>query len=299
VLAAIPYTTFPEIDLGPVSLRSFGLLVAAGVVAGAVLGARLGERWGVSSDETFGLATRLVIAGVVGARLTWVVTHLDQIDSPLDVVAVWQGGLQFSGGFILAILVGIPVVRKWGRLLRWRMLDAVITGLALGICIGRLGCYAVGEHLGRDSTSFFLAVRYEGGATREGPPLLGQTIHNAALYEFLHLGVLTGLLLWLVVRRRAPAGTAVGVFCLWYGVARFATDFLRGYDDTVAGLTGAQFMCLALIPAGIYILARVRPRLATLAEEETDEGDPDPEAPDDPAPDGVPAPGRASGSAEG
>ena len=309
MLAAIPYTTFPQIDIGPVSLRSFGLLVAAGVIAGAILGARLGERWGVSADETFGLATRLVIAGVVGARLTWVVTHLDQIDSPLDVIAVWQGGLQFSGGFIAAILVGIPVVRKWPRLLRWRMLDAVITGLALGLCIGRLGCYAVGEHLGRTTTSFFLAVRYDGGATREGPPAIGQTVHNTALYEFLHLGVLTALLYWLIVHRRAKPGTAIGVFCVWYGVARFGTDFLRGYDDTVAGLTGAQFMCLALIPTGIYILARVRPRLARLEAEEaeasaaTEAAAPDEpvEANEGPEAEGAPPAARsgATGSAEG
>ena len=82
--------------------------------------------------------------------------------------------------------------------------------------------------------------------------------------------MLTALLYWLIVHRHAKPGTAVGVFCLWYGVARFGTDFLRGYDDTVAGLTGAQFMCLALVPAGLYILLRVRPRLGALEAAEAE-----------------------------
>jgi phosphatidylglycerol:prolipoprotein diacylglycerol transferase len=263
VLAAIPYTTVPEIDLGPVTLRSFGLLVALGVVVGAMVAARLGEQIGIATDDTISLATRLVVAGVVGARLTWVVTHLSEIDSPIDVIAVWEGGLQFSGGFIAAIIVGLPVFRTWDRLTRWRMLDRIVTGLAIGLAIGRIGCYAVGEHLGAESTSFFLGSRYDGGATREGPPLVGQVIHNTSLYEMLHLLVLFVVLLWLL-RRRVTPSTVLATFLVWYGLARFGTDFLRGYDDTVLGLTGAQWMCLALVPAGLFILARVRPRLAAL-----------------------------------
>jgi len=261
VLAAIPYTTFPKIDLGPFSIRTFGLMVALGVMLGAWIASRVGERWGVPADDTISLATKLVIAGVIGARITWVLTHLDQIDSPLDVVAVWKGGLQFSGGFILAVIVGLPTFRKWSRLTRWRMLDGLALGLTVGLAVGRMGCYSVGEHLGKATTSFFLAVRYDGGVTREGPPEIGQVIHNTALYEMLHLVVLAGLLWW-VLRKRPVPGSLIGIFCVWYGVARFGTDFLRGYDDTKLGLTGAQWMCVALVPAGLFILLRVRRSLA-------------------------------------
>jgi len=261
VLAAIPYTTFPKIDLGPFSIRTFGLMVALGVMLGAWIASRVGERWGVPADDTISLATKLVIAGVIGARITWVLTHLDQIDSPLDVVAVWKGGLQFSGGFILAVIVGLPTFRKWSRLTRWRMLDGLALGLTVGLAVGRMGCYSVGEHLGKATTSFFLAVRYDGGVTREGPPEIGQVIHNTALYEMLHLVVLAGLLWW-VLRKRPVPGSLIGIFCVWYGVARFGTDFLRGYDETKLGLTGAQWMCVALVPIGLYILIRVRRSLA-------------------------------------
>lgn len=261
MLAAIPYTTFPKIDLGPFSIRTFGLMVAIGVMLGAVIASRLGERWGVPQDDTIALATRLVVAGVIGARITWVLTHMDQIDSPVDIVAVWKGGLQFSGGFLAAVIVGVPTFRKWSRITRWRMLDGLALGLTVGLAFGRIGCISVGEHLGRATTSFFLATRYDGGLTREGPPQLGQVIHNTAVYELMHLVVLA-LLLWWILRQRPVPGSLIGWFCVWYGVARFGTDFLRGYDETKLGLTGAQWMCVALVPAGLYILIRVRRSLA-------------------------------------
>ncbi len=284
-LAAIPYTTFPGIDLGPLTLQTFGLLVAIGVVVGITVAARLGEEVGRPADDTINLGVKLVVAGVVGARLTWVLTHLDQIDSPIDVIAVWEGGLQFSGGFIAAVLIGLPTFLRWDRLVRWRMLDRVMLGLALGLAIGRIGCYAVGEHLG-GLTSFPLGTRYDGGETREGnggsDRLLevGDVIHNTSLYEMLHVFVLAGFMWWLIRRRSAP-GTAFGVFLIWYGVGRFSTDFLRIYDDTVAGLTGAQLMCLALIPTGLWVLVWVRPRLGRLAATEVDnDADADADVPD-------------------
>lgn len=260
MLAAIPYTTFPEIDLGPFSIRTFGLMVALGVMVGAMIASRIGERWGVPADDTIGLATRLVVAGVIGARLTWVLTHLDQIDSAVDVVAVWEGGLQFSGGFIAGVLVGIPTFRKWSRLTRWRMLDGFALGLAVGLAFGRVGCYAVGEHLG-GPTSFFLGSRYDGGSTREGPPAIGQVIHNTSLYEGLYLLVIAALLWWILRQRPVPS-SLIGWYCLLYGAARFSSDFLRTYDDTVLGLTGAQWLMLVLIGAGLVILTRVRRSLA-------------------------------------
>lgn len=282
MLAAIPYTTFPTIELGPLNLRTFGLMVAVGVLLGAWVAAVYGERFGVPRDETYRVGTWMVLAGIIGSRLTWVVTHTDQIDSPGDVIAIWEGGIQFSGGFIFAVLVGLPFFKRWRRVLRWQLLDGYALGLSLGLALGRIGCYAVGEHFGRTS-DFFLASRYDGGEVREprlGDELLtqGTTFHNTALYEFLYLIVLfVGLGgLVLAARRRgrelAP-GTLVGSFVLFYGVARFLSDTLRVNDERVASMTGAQWMSLVLVPAGITILWKVRPRLVALAADEAASAD--------------------------
>lgn len=282
VLSAIPYTTFPTIELGPLNLRTFGLMVALGVLVGAWLAANYAERYGIERDETYRVATWMVLAGIIGSRLTWAATHTDQIENPVDVIAIWEGGIQFSGGFLVALIVGLPFFRRWSRLQRWRMLDGYAFGLTLGLAIGRIGCYSVGEHFGR-TTDFFLGTRYDGGEVREPflgdrPLAVGETFHQTALYEFLYLVILFVVMAAFVLRsRRAgrePApGTLVGAFVLVYGVCRFVIDSLRVNDERVAGLTGAQWMSLAMIPAAAFILLKVRPRLAALAAEAGEAGE--------------------------
>ena len=272
MFAGIPYHTFPDFEIGPLTVRTFGALVGLGVLIGAWVAARDVERWGVPREETYQLATRMVVAGIIGSRVTWVLSHLDEIDSPIDVIAIWEGGIQFSGGFIAAIVIGFPTFRRWSPWLRWRSLDGYALGLTIGLAIGRIGCYSVGEHFGR-TTDFFLGTTYEGGGTQESfigdePLVEGMTFHNTALYEFGHLLALFALMVALRARARArdrelPPGTIMGLFVLWYGVGRFATDLLRVNDETVLGLTGAQWMSVVLVPVGLWVLLRVRHRVPT------------------------------------
>jgi phosphatidylglycerol:prolipoprotein diacylglycerol transferase len=292
VLAAIPYTTFPTIDLGLFQLRTFGLLVGAGVLLGSWLAGRYIEpRAGIPREEVYRMATRLVVAGVIGARITWDISHWDQIGSPLDLIAVWQGGLQFSGGFLGAIVFGLPFFRKWDRRQRWIALDGYAYGLSLGLAIGRIGCYSVGEHFGSVS-NFFLAVRYDGGTVREpdlgGVPLVPgvTTFHNTALYEFLYLLLLFGILN-VLLRRKVGVSVLMGTFCLVYGVSRFSTDFLRVNDEQILGFTGAQFLMAGIALASLWIFFVVRPKLAAAAGAQAEVDEPDDETgvlvPDEPA----------------
>ena len=277
MFAGIPYETFPDFELGPLTIRSFGVFVGIGVLVGAWVAARYIERWGVPREDTYSLATRMVVAGIIGSRVTWVLTHLDRIEDPVDVIAIWEGGIQFSGGFIAAIIFGFPTFRRWDPKLRWRSLDGYAYGLTIGLAIGRIGCYSVGEHFGR-TTEFFLGTTYEGGSTQEDfigtePLVEGMTFHNTALYEFLHLLVLFGLMSWLIARARRRdehllPGTLMGLFTIWYGVARFLTDLVRVNDDTTFGLTGAQWMSVVLVPVGLWVLLRVRHRAADLPDDE-------------------------------
>ena len=268
MLAAIPYTTFPTIALGPLELRTFGFVVAIGVLIGAWLAARYAEEHGVPRDTTYSLAMRMVLAGVIGSRITWVASHLDDLDSPWEAFAIWQGGLQFSGGFVFAVIAGYPVYRHWNRLTRWHSLDGYAFGLAIGLGIGRIACYSVGEHFGR-LTSFPLAVRYDGGEVRENslgdvPLEPGMVFHHTALYELLYMLVIFGAIGWVLYGRkpRPTPGLAMALFTGLYGISRFASDALRVNDERLLGLTGAQFMCLALVPTSAWIFFRVRKVLA-------------------------------------
>ena len=268
MLTAIPYTTFPEIEIGPLSLRTFGLVVAVGVLLGAWLAARYGEEFHIPRDTTYSLAMRMVVAGVIGSRITWVLSHLDELESPVDAIAIWQGGLQFSGGFVFAVIAGYPIYRHWNRLTRWHSLDGYAYGLSIGLGIGRIGCYAVGEHFG-SLTSFPLGVRYDGGSVREVflgtvPLEPGMVFHQTALYELIYMVALFLLLTYVLYGRkeRPRPATAMAIFCGYYGVARFASDSLRVNDERVLGLTGAQYLCLVLLGTSAWVWFRVRPQLA-------------------------------------
>jgi len=252
LVAGIAYPTFPAIEIGPIRLMTFGLFVALGVIVGIYVAARRNERYGITRSETERVGLILVGIGFVGARLLWVVTHLDEIQSPIDVVAVWDGGLQFSGGFITAILLAPVLTRKWPKDRRWELLDGAVLGLAVGQAVGRLGCVAVGEHLG-GPTDFFLGWTYTGGTVIEGPLEVGVTYHNAALYEFLWLIPIILVLLFLD-NRRVPAGVMAGTFAILYGVGRFLTDFVRINDERLWGLTGAQYMTIALTAFGAWVV---------------------------------------------
>jgi phosphatidylglycerol:prolipoprotein diacylglycerol transferase len=305
VFAEIPYTTFPNIELGPLNLRTFGLMVALGVLVGCWVAAAYSERFGIARDETYRMGTWVVLAGIVGARLTWALTHTDQIHNPVDVIAIWEGGIQFSGGFICGLIAALPFIRRWGKLQRWQVLDGWVLGVTAGLAIGRIGCYSVGEHFGRTS-DFFLAVRYDGGQVREQslgdtPLQLGTTFHNAALYEALYMAALFAVLGALVLRahrrgREVAPGTLGGIFLVYYGVMRWLSDSLRVNDERVLGMTGAQWMCLVMIPFGVWVLWKVRPAMARLAAE----ADAEAEADAGPEPGGEAAPeGEAATPPEG
>ena len=188
---------------------------------------------------------------------------------PLEVVresALY--GLSFSTSetvpvitlFVAAALLAPVLTRSWPAGRRWVFLDGAVLGLAVGQMIGRVGCYAVGEHLG-GPTDFFLGVTYQGGVTIEGPLDIGATYHNTSLYEILWLIPII-LILVVLDRRDARPGIMTAIFCIWYGTFRFLTDFLREYDTTVFGLTGAQYGSLALIAVGIWVLATTSRREA-------------------------------------
>ncbi|HEX2850218.1 MAG TPA: prolipoprotein diacylglyceryl transferase family protein [Acidimicrobiales bacterium] len=276
VATTIPYHSFPLIHLGPITLRTFGLTSALGVLLGVRLLTAHLRRVDIDADRITSLAVWIVLFGFVGARLTFVLSHAgDYVSEPWRVVAVWEGGLQFFGGFVLAIGFLLWWLRRNPDVPGLVLADGLALGLAAGLIVGRVGCFAVGEHLGHE-TRFPLAIHYLGGTTVEGPLAIGVRVHSTALYEGLGLVVLLALLFTLR-RRGVRPGTLLGVFTLWYGIQRFSTDFLRAYDKRVLGLTGAQYTCIALVAFGAWWLLTHRRDVAAgeVAREAAGEGGPE------------------------
>src|SRR5205823_3478081 len=200
----------------------------------------------------YALLTRAAIGAIVGARVAYVINHLGDYSSPIEVLKVWHGGISLLGGFAGAILLALPKMRA-ERLSFWKVMDAAAPGIALGVIIGRIGDLIVADHLGKQ-TSFFLGYKcppadvstaFPCNGRGVGPNVPGMIVHQTALYDLILTVVLLAALLWL--RRRARFdGFVVEVFGAWYGAQRILEDFLRE-DKRYLGMTGSQWTSAIVI----------------------------------------------------
>ncbi|MFC1605051.1 prolipoprotein diacylglyceryl transferase [Planctomycetota bacterium] len=148
-----------EIPFIHLTVRSFGLMMVIGFIMGLFLIGRLGRKIASNPQLVTNLALYCLIAGVVGARVFYVVHHFDQLQRPLaSMFAVWQGGLEFYGGVIFAIPV-IVLYSRHHKLPIRPCLDIVAIALMLGLSFGRLGCFLNGCGFGKP-TDLPWAIRF-------------------------------------------------------------------------------------------------------------------------------------------
>lgn len=255
--AAISYNPLVHVKVGPLSISPHGVGIAVGFLLGAQLMLPAARRKGITDDDVYALLTRAAIGAIIGARLAYVLNHLgDYIpDHPLQIFAIWKGGISLLGGFFGAILLALPEMRKRGHSF-WRVMDAAAPGMALGVLIGRIGDLIVGDHLGK-TTSFFLGYKCPPpNHVPASPCTPGTIVHQTALYDFLMVAILLVVLLRL---RRTPRydGFLITVFGAWYGVERIIEDFLRE-DVRHFGLTGSQITAIITVLVCVWHLTMVR-----------------------------------------
>lgn len=250
-LAYLEYTPLVDIDIGPLSVSPHGIGTGVGFAAGAWLLLRATRPRGVPDELVYSMLTRAIVGALVGARLAYVLNHLDDF-SLVEVLKVWEGGASLLGGIAGGVLAAVPVMRRH-RLSFWSLMDAAAPGLALGIMIGRVGDLVVGDHLGKP-TEFVLGYRCsaaDSASPCDAP--IGQAVHQPALYDLIGVAALFGLLLWLR-RRPLPAGTLILVFAAVYGAARVGGDFFRVDETHGLGLTASQWFALVTLVVCVVLL---------------------------------------------
>ncbi|MGB2866376.1 MAG: prolipoprotein diacylglyceryl transferase [Sedimentisphaerales bacterium] len=148
-----------EIPFIHLTVRSFGLMMVIGFLLGFFLLGKLGRKISSNPQLITNLALYCLVAGVVGARVFYVVHHFDQLQRPwASMFAVWQGGLEFYGGVIFAIPV-IVLYSRYHKLPIRPCLDIVAIALMLGLSFGRLGCFLNGCGFGKP-TELPWAIRF-------------------------------------------------------------------------------------------------------------------------------------------
>jgi phosphatidylglycerol---prolipoprotein diacylglyceryl transferase len=247
----------PEIDLGPLTLQTFGIMFSLAFVAAGALIARRLKEIGRPVDWAYEIVFAALIGGFVGARLYYMAQHWDDVSNDL-LGNVFSGeGLVWYGG-ALGGAAGVLAWAHYRRFLSLTLLDLVAPALALGYAIGRIGCQLSGDGDYGSASDLPWAMSYPDGTV----PTTDE-VHPTPVYETLTMG-LVAWLLW-SWRDRFQPGVLFALYLTLAGAERFLVEFVRRNDEVIAGLTAPQLESLVLIAAGsawMAIAARRRPQAA-------------------------------------
>jgi len=256
-----------------------GLFTALGVVVGVLMAAFLARRAGIDDDTIYNMALALVVGGIIGARVLYVLEHLgDFRDDPAEIFAIQTGGISIYGALFGGSL-GAAAYAAWRRLPRWgTMADVAAIGAILGMAVGRVGCLINGDIFAR-TTDWPIGLVYTHSDSPSYPiysavpPALAQQPVTA--YEILGDLIIFALLLFVLRRLFKRDGMVFFAWAFLYSAMRFGISFLRGTDIggvwvgndlVVAGLRVAQLIALAVMVvtslAVAYILTRRAPARA-------------------------------------
>lgn len=227
---------------GPITLYSYGLMVALGVVVAILFLRRRGEYNGFDTDTVTDCAIFSVLSGIIGARVVYVIQEwgVFKLD-PLSMFQIWKGGLAFYGGVGGALLF-FYIFCRLKKVPFLQMADLFVPFLALAHAFGRIGCFLNGCCYGKP-TSLPCGVRFPGGT---------ETLHPVQLYAFFLLMVLFFVLSW-IYRRRRFNGQVFLMYFILYPVGRFFLEFFRGdATEFVFRLRFFQAVSIAIIAITLF-----------------------------------------------
>ncbi len=233
MLASIPSPSEGVLELGPLTIRAYGLMIALGVVAAVLLAQRRWAARGGDPEDIATIAMWAVPAGLIGSRVYHVLTDWRFDEGWAEPFKIWEGGLGIPGGMAAGVLVGLWVIRRngWDRP---GLLDAIVPGLPLAQAVGRWGNWFNQELFGGPSDLPWAVEIDADKAADAGHPGV-ETFHPTFLYESLWNLGLAGFLIWLDRTGRIRRGWLLAVYVVGYLVARLWLETIRIDPATEVG----------------------------------------------------------------
>jgi len=243
----------PQIDpvlihIGPLAVRWYGLMYLLGFVAAFFIISRLAPRrqLPLDKDAVSDLLFYIVLGVILGGRCGYVLFYNFAyfLGHPLQIFAVWQGGMSFHGG-LTGVVVATLIYCRRHAIAILPLADILAIAATIGLGLGRIGNFINGELWGRVTTLPWGVV-----FPAAGP----QARHPSQLYEALIEGPIIFILLYWLFARRVRSGTVFFMFLIFYGVGRFIIEFFREPDQQIGflwgGATMGQILCLTMILLG-------------------------------------------------
>jgi phosphatidylglycerol---prolipoprotein diacylglyceryl transferase len=264
---------YPQFDpvlvhIGPLAIRWYALAYITGLLLGWWLVRKLVRRAPVvATEEQVGdFMTWATLGVVIGGRLGYVLFYQPSrfLSHPLDILAVWSGGMSFHGG-MLGMAVAILWFCRSSHIPILGFADRVAVAAPIGLFLGRIANFINGELWGRPAPDWLPWAMIFPGDAAGGVPRHPSQLYQAGLEGVVLFAVM--LLLARSQRLRERFGLLTGVFLCGYAIARIVGEFFRQPDAFLgflyAGATMGQLLSLPMLLAGIVLIVVAKPRPAT------------------------------------
>jgi len=242
-------------ELGPITLYTYGVLLAAAYLVGLKLAMVRAKARGLDANRVLDLGIYIIISALVGAKLLLLITDFRAFRAdPRELLTLARSGGVFYGGLILAVSVALWYIRRVGLPL-WTTCDVFAPGIALGHVVGRFGCFFAGCCYGKPTTNpWGITFTDPFAQSNVGTPL-GVPLHPTQLYEAGAELLILIILLFSERKGRPFPGRTFWLYMLLYAVSRFIIEFFRGDErGTVFMFSTSQFISLLLAPLAVVML---------------------------------------------
>ena len=218
----------PTLDIGPLSIHLYGLLIALGLLLAVVYACKRSRQFGLTVDDLTDGVLCIVPFAILCARLYYCIFQWDSYkDNPIEILYIWQGGLAIYGG-VIGAAIGIVVFSRVKKVKMGAVLDITSLGFLIGQSIGRWGNFFNREAFGAETDSFLRMGLYQ-MVNSQGKLQYSSTMHYfhpTFLYESLWNAAGFVLLHFLSKRRKYDGQIALG-YLAWYGLGRTFIEGLR------------------------------------------------------------------------
>jgi phosphatidylglycerol:prolipoprotein diacylglycerol transferase len=219
------------------TIYSHGVFVALGLIVGGWLIYILAKQEDLSTHKLLDLLLYSVIAGLIGARLNYIIIYHNYFSNFWDYLAIWKGGMVSYGGLIAGFGFAIWYLKRIGENI-WKWLDIGLIGLLAGWTFGRIGCFLAGDIFGKTTESFFGIIM---------PTFDSLPRHPVALYEAFASLIIFGILLIIHRTRIFKDGLIFFAGLILYFLTRFILEFMREYESTLAIFSVSQIILIVFL----------------------------------------------------
>ncbi len=244
------------VTIGNIEIRWYSVLILIGVFLAYRITLSEAKRFHIRKEFIFNLLFWVLIVGIIGARLYYVIFEWSYYRSNLgEIVKIWKGGLAIHGGIIFGSIAAAIYCKKYNTNIK-KMFDILAPGVILAQAIGRWGNFFNSEAYGTAiAYEKLIKIKIIPGFVIDNMYINGN--YHLPMFYFESLACLIGFIILLVLRRQkyVKKGQIIGTYLVWYGITRFIIEAFRTDSLMLANIKVAQFVSVLMLIIGFYLIA--------------------------------------------